>query len=242
MDRRSYRNKRAGSLNMTTTDVSKNWADAKMVMAQRKVVDEQLHAMYADQPPKHFRVFGVFLQCLHAFMDVPSCSLLDVGCASAYYCEIAEYYVPNWIRYSGFDYSPSMLALARKQYPDITTIHGDVYDLDILSHHYDIVLSGALLPHIREWKVIVEKLITVTGQFLILHRTWVFVDDTPTSGEVKPTYGGVPVWFGVINEQELLNCIAEFGLSLFMEVSGVEPARGGEYKVKSYVFQRGTNG
>lgn len=219
-------------------DLSDNWKRSEMALRQREIVDAQLAALREGRPPKHFRVFGEMLQRLQTLLDVPECSLLDAGCASAYYYDIIERYVPGWIRYTGCDYSSTMLELARAAHPDIAVSYGDICNLGFESNAYDIVLSGAVIMHIRNWEMALAELMRVTKRILILHRTWVYADETSTSMRREPSYDGIPVWFISINERDLIDRVRAGGLEPIIQTESGESSRGLSHVVKSYVFQR----
>lgn len=227
------------STNAPKIDVSQNYADPKIAAKQRGIVDRQLKEMRAGKPPAHFASYGKVLQYLRTLTDSPKFSLLDAGCGSAYYYEISEHYVPGWLYYTGLDYNPGMVALAKEHYPGITVRQADLRSMKLTKRSFDIVLSGAAIMHIQEWEKAVAELANAAKRFLILHRTWVHTDNTPTSGLLQNTYD-VTAWFGTINEQELISLVGTLGLNLIHHCESGEGQRGPNQYIKTYVFERPT--
>ena len=205
---------------------------------QRALVDKQLHAMLEGTAPPHFASLGELLQWLYDLLGDPSClTLLDAACASAYYSDIIQHYVGDWIEYYGIDFNPGMVAMAHGLYPGLPIVQGDVCDMDMFSDRaFDIVLSGATIMHIENWHAAVRELGRVANQWLILHRTWILLDvSAPTRVDKRDAYGHI-VPYITFNEPELLQLVQSCGL----EVQRVVPS--GETSSNrinaTYLFER----
>ena len=136
-------------------DLSVNYADQSIAAQQRELVDQQIAAMRAGNAPDHFKVVGKILSQLRDQTDLPSLSLLDAACGSAYYSEIAEFFVPRWVKYVGVDFNPSMLAMARHYYPALNLVRMDLRNLALQDVSSDFVMSGAAIVHINGYCFIV---------------------------------------------------------------------------------------
>lgn len=218
-------------------DLSQSWTEKDIAESQRKLVDKQLLALHAGNAPAHFAVLGEAMSWLKARSGLKTATLLDAGCASAYYYEIIQYYVPDWVEYTGLDYSSAMLDLAREKYPGITTIERDLRCTGLDDGSFDIVLSGAALMHIRDWREALIELARIAGVWLILHRTWVFTDETPTTMRVGDAYGH-PAWYIRFDEKELLELNEQAGFALVFERLSGEGGEGPGRSIKTYVFGR----
>jgi len=181
---------------------------------QRRLVDQQLAAMRAHDPPPHFDSLGKLLQRLQCHV-AGHASLLDAACASAYYFEVIQYYVGDWIQYHGIDFNPGMVAMTQARYPGLLIVQGNVCDMDMFNDRvFDIVLSGATIGHIEDWHSAVRELARVSRQWLILHRTWILPDvETPTRVEMRDAYGHL-VPYITFNERELMTLIRECGFEI----------------------------
>ena len=75
-------------------------------------------------------------------------SVLDVGCGNGRLVSG----LPNGVKYTGFDFSKTLLAEAKKQFPGQRFLYGDVLDKSIWEKlgTYDAVFCVAVLHHIPE--------------------------------------------------------------------------------------------
>lgn len=223
--------------NKDNKDLSQSWTEKDIAESQRELVDRQLAAMHAGNAPAHFVVLGEMMNWLQAHSGLETATLLDAGCASAYYHEIIQYYVPDWVEYTGLDYSLAMLDLAREKYPGIATIERDLQCTGLDDRSFDIVLSGAALMHIHDWRRALAELTRIADKWLILHRTWVYVDGTPTIIQVGDAYGH-PAWYIRFDEKELLELNKQAGFVPVLERLSREGGGGPNRLIKTYVFER----
>src|SRR5690606_6001917 len=96
-------------------------------------------------------------------------SILEVGCGSGYYSEVLRLLLPRPAAYVGLDYSPSMLARARRAYPDERFLRGDARALPLADGSFDVVLSGASLMHIVEYDRAIDESVRVARGWCIFH-------------------------------------------------------------------------
>lgn len=224
-------------------NLSQSYAAPDIALKQREGVDKQLLAMQNGTPAPHFAVVGEILTRLREQSGLQSVSLLDAGCSSAYYSEIIEYFVPNWARYIGVDYNTGMVKLAHRHYPNTPVFQADLQDLRQLfgDRFFDIVLTGATVGHIMDWKRVLEELTRVTKQWLILHRAWVYTDGRPTAKFIQDAYDhDVLYWY--FNEAELICNIESHGLELISSCNSGEGPRDSYWEVRTYLFERERSG
>lgn len=178
---------------------------------QRTIVMGELRDMRKGEPPVLFQVAGDALAEIAPTLPAPI-TLLDVGCGSAYYSEVTEYFTPNRYVYTGADYNPGMVALARKLYPSLTIHQADACCLKFGDRSFDVVFSGACIAHIPEWMVALSEIARVARFYLVLHRNPVWIDGTPTTFDFRGDYGA-GIWVHRFNEQELLgHVLGDFNL------------------------------
>jgi len=83
----------------------------------------------------------------------PQARVLDVGCGTgANLARLRRLGLP-FGHYTGVDFSPSMLALARKRFgdpPGVTFRQGDATALEDTGERYDVIVSTYLLDHLSE--------------------------------------------------------------------------------------------
>lgn len=202
--------------NKAIAQLSQAYADPAIAAKQRKLVDVQLAVMYAGEAPRHFSVLGELLQGLRERSDLEITTLLDAGCASAYYHEIIDYYVPSWVQYTGVDYNLGMIEMVHRLYPGLPIYKADLYDLSLFADRsYDIVMGCAALKQIQDWKPALGELARVTKRWLILHRESLYWESEPTSCEIVEAYDN-QVWSVRFNKDELFDILAGLGFAFLL--------------------------
>ncbi|MGQ7946032.1 class I SAM-dependent methyltransferase [Flavobacterium sp. WC2509] len=104
-------------------------------------------------------------------------TVLDIGCGAGNYTLKMLSKTPN-LNATLIDLSQNMLDKAHERVTEATTgkvetIQGDIRDIQLPQHHFDIILAGAVLHHLREdadWEFVFQKLfdsLTVGGCLLI---------------------------------------------------------------------------
>lgn len=104
-------------------------------------------------------------------------TILDLGCGAGNYTLKMISKIPN-LECTLIDLSQPMLNRALERVSEVTTgkveiIQGDIRDIELPKNHYDIILAGAVLHHLRsdsDWEIVFQKLydsLTLGGCFLI---------------------------------------------------------------------------
>ena len=171
---------------------------------------KQLDKMREGIPPPVLSAMGKAMQRLKATSGLEGASLLDAGCASAYYSEIIEYYVPGWISYVGIDRSPHMIEEAHKHYPEAEVYVGDMLNIDYPPQAFDIVLCAGTVNYIYLWKKALQELARVAKRYLLLHRMQLI--NEPTRMKRTEAYGH-PVVVVLFNEQEYNQALTAEGFT-----------------------------
>jgi len=174
---------------------------------QWEVVEPQLAALHRGDALPAWEAVGEALGWLY-FHKLAQMSLLDVGCSSAYFSEIIEYYVPGRVQYTGMDYSPYMVQEAAKHYPSVQVELGDILNIDYPPCAFDIVMTGATINHIHDWQRALKELAGIAKHYLLFHRL-PFVDSSPRL-EAAAEYGH-PVLAVFFNEAEFGAVLAGAG-------------------------------
>jgi SAM-dependent methyltransferase len=163
---------------------------------------------------------------------LPNPRVLEVGCGSGYYSEVLPLLLASPIRYVGLDYSVEMVRLARRTFPADHFIAGDARALPFKSGHFDVVLSGTSLMHIREYDRAIRESARVCGGWCVFHTVPV-IERRHTTFLEKRAYGE-SVLEVIFNRAELERLFAQHGLrvvateeSIAYDVSAVlhEPTR-----------------
>lgn len=218
-------------------DLSTSYADPAIAVKQRKLVDQQLQSMKNGNAPEHFEVVGRILSQLKDQTGLKLIDVLDAGCGSAYYYEIVNFFVPEWVRYVGVDFNRGMLDMAQKFYPTLPLAYMGLPNLAFRDGAFDLVMSGAVIVHIREWESAVRELARLTQRWLLLHRTLVYTDGSPTSVSIERHYDN-DVYRVRINEDELLTLMSSLEMNLAIKCDAGE----GKFPVgqenNTYLFDR----
>lgn len=162
-----------------------SWQDDALPKRQRELVDSQLQQYRSGT---RIDVFDIFVDCVRSLPDLaPGSSLLEVGCSSGFYSEVAEI-AGLQVGYSGCDYSDAFIRLAKKKYPAVAFKVEDATALTYPDCSFDVVVSGCCLLHIPEYVKGVEEAVRVARRYVIFHRTPV-VFGQPEQWYRKQAYG-----------------------------------------------------
>lgn len=218
-------------------DLAQSYADPTIATKQRQIVDEQLQAMRNGAAPEHFKVVGRILSQIKEEKSLVRIKVLDAGCGSAYYSEILNFFLPGVVEYVGVDFNPGMLDIAKQYYPALPLARMDLRNLALSNRSVDLVISGAAIVHIRQWKAAVRELANVAGRWLLLHRTLVYKGSTSTSVAIEYHYDK-DVYRVRINEGELLALMSNLEMSLVIKCgAGGGPFPAGQEN-NTYLFER----
>ena len=198
----------------TVIDPSNGYKTAIMAAQQRPLVQEQLKALHEGEPTEEFRIVGEALMWLQERSQLATISLLDAGCASAYYYEVIEAYVPHWAEYSGIDYNDEAISMARDLYPGLPLYRGDITDPGFTTGQFDAVLTSATINHIKDWRSALRELTGICRHWLILHR--LPVHDEETQVGMTEAYGE-KTWDIIFNGHELAFVLAERNFHMIWE-------------------------
>jgi SAM-dependent methyltransferase len=139
-------------------------------------------------------------------------SLLEVGCGSGYYSEIFPSLARTRIGYTGMDYSPAMIARARKRYPGTDFQVADATAMPFADKSFDIAFNGVSLMHIPDFETAIAESARVARRACIFHSVPVLARHG-TAYLRKYAYGS-PVVEIIFNRDALIACFAAAGLRL----------------------------
>jgi len=104
----------------------------------------------------------------------PQAMVLDVGCGTGANLARLRHLGLSFRHYTGVDFSPSMLALARKRFGDPTGVtfrRGDATALEDTGERYDVIVAKWLLDHLSEPAAFVngvQRFLEPDGHLLVL--------------------------------------------------------------------------
>jgi SAM-dependent methyltransferase len=219
-------------------DLSKNYMQPEIAAKQRELVDQQLRLMYQGEAPPHFLVLKeMFQEIVHSNREPQEpYSLLDAGCASGYYSEILRYLVATPFRYTGCDFNPAMLGMAQKKYPHSLLARMDLRKLAFKDQSFDIILSGAVIVHIKQWQDAVSEMARISKNWIILHRTLI---QEQKSTEIRAErHYDVEVYRVYLQEAELIDLLKSLNYEMVRKQHCDEGAMGPGVGNYTYLFRR----
>ncbi len=184
------------------------WLAARTVARQERAYQNLIAAMKHGKPRIDFTVAAETV----AATGIANPRLLEVGCGSGYYSEIFATLLPSGPRYTGIDYSETMIARARAHYPATAFEVADATKLPYADAAFDIVFNGVSLMHIIDYPAAIREAARVAARYCILHTVPVF-DDYRTTFLSKYAYGA-PVVEIIFGRQEVMSLCREAGLRL----------------------------
>lgn len=207
------------------------WEGAELALRQWGAAQEDLDAHRRGRTRDSWKVLGRIVAGLGAEDPLV---MLDVGCGLGAAAEILADVSGRTLDYWGMDSNTEAIYIARSEFPEQNFIQGDILTTggpDV----FDLAMSNGTLNHIHDWETALRNIAKLTRRWVILHRLWVYVDKTPTSGLIREAYNR-SVWHMRINEGEMTGLMAEEGFRLVENVSsdGKDAPEGG----RTYLYER----
>jgi spore maturation protein CgeB/SAM-dependent methyltransferase len=214
-----------------TRAMEEAWKDPGIPARQRALVQEELQAMYRGEVATPFQVLA---QVLRPVISSGS-SVLEIGCASGYYCEVLEHLLNRRLDYTGVDYSEAMISMAREYYPKARFYAADGACLFFADRSFHTVISSGVLLHVPNYREHIFESARLAERFIVASRTPV-CRQRPTQYLKKFAYGVETVEL-VFNEAELVRELALNGFKLAGGTEYHSDQASDSYQV-TYLFQR----
>ena len=208
------------------------WKDTQLPVRQRALVQQELAQMYLGKSIAPYRTLARAVDGLL----FPGQPLLEIGCASGYYYEVLEYLLRMSIDYTGVDFSPGMIEMAREYYPAAKFFVADGANLTLFTaEQFPVVISSCIILHCPNYIEHLAETARVCSGHVILHRTPVCRKE-PTQMFRKLAYG-VEVVELLFNEQALLGELLNLGLEV-LETIVVNEDPGADRFTITYVLRK----
>ena len=170
-------------------------------------------------PP--FRGFRYALDAVLADAPRPRpLRLLDVGCGVGHYSELVDRWYDGAVDYTGVDVSDEMVEVAASTWPGRRFERGDVLAGRLDDDGYDVLLAGALVDVLREWRPALDAVLGSAAPYVILHRQR--VSGRRTSVRRAPGYAGGTTYRTVLSEADLVAAFARHSRELVIRLP-IEP-------------------
>ncbi len=189
-------------------ELLRGFADPRAAERQHAAFAPLLRDLRAGWPRKDFATLGKAV----ALTGLTAPRIVEVGCGSAWNAEVLERLGGVPVRYVGVDYSPFMLALARREHPERPFLLADATRLPLRDGAADILLSGTVLMHLLHYRQAVREARRVARRWCIFHTVPVLAR-RPTTLLRKEAYG-CPTIEVIFHEGELVSLFEECGLRI----------------------------
>ena len=194
-------------------------------------VQKELEDYRLFKPNAPFDALGILFNRIPE-LNKAETRLLDVGASSGYYKEVLG--LLNFAcQYVAVDYSVYFQGFAQTTFPGIQFHLGSATELPFEDKSFDVILHGACIMHLQEYEKAIEEAARVAKEYVIFHRTPIFLDDTPTQVFVKTAYG-VPCVEFHFNEIDLLHLFSKYSLGI---VTSTDVFTTGHFAHRSYLLK-----
>jgi len=190
------------------TSSSGGWLAERTVERQERAYQGLIAAMKRGEPRLDFMVAASAVTA----SGLANPRLLEVGCGSGYYSEVFDNLLGGRLRYTGIDYSDTMIARARARYPSTAFDVADATRMPYPDAAFDIVFNGVSLMHIIDYASAISEAARIARHSCILHTVPVF-ENHQTIYLRKYAYGA-PVVEIIFGKQELMALCRRSGLQL----------------------------
>lgn len=205
------------------------WRGAELALRQWGAAKDDLDAYRRGRVGDSWKTLGRIVGAL----DAPDpLAMLDAGCGLGAASEILPDLTGRQIDYWGIDTNWDAIYIAQDEFPEAHFLPHDILTMTGTAV-FDLVLSNGTVNHIHDWKKALERMATLSARWVILHRLWVYVDDTPTSGLIREAYN-CSVWHMRLNEGEMTEAMQGFRLVENVSSDGQDAPEGG----RTYLFER----
>ena len=158
-------------------------------------------------------------------INLRDCTIIEIGCGSAYNKNLLLQ-LNKTINYLGLDSSLSALQYARKLDIDNHLIQGTSVSIPLKDNSVDLVLDGAALIHILDWRASVKDYARVSKKFIVLHS--ITLTNEKTTLFSKYAYGA-KVYEIAFNREELTRILLD------LNFKQINVAPGERYNLNPYL-------
>lgn len=189
------------------------WQDPELPKKQFQIVKKQLQEIASThQFPDHMQALVEQIK----LVTKPKDKVLEIGCSSGYNSEVLGLAKVD-IDYTGCDYSPAFIKLAKELYPQVPFAVCDATALPYQDNQFDLAISGCCILHILDYPKAIQETARVSKRYAIFSRTPV-IHLQPTTYTKKTGYG-IPMVEIIFNETELIRLFRQSGLHVIDSIT-----------------------
>lgn len=111
-----------------------------------------------------------FFACLSGILlenKVVPKRILEAGCGEGHIVNHMTELFRN-VSIKGFDVSPKVISIAKKNYPQINFSQGNIYQINESNGAFDLVIASEVLEHLENPKRAVEELLRISSKYLLI--------------------------------------------------------------------------
>jgi len=188
-----------------------SWKNKTVFEEQLELNLKELDARHG--PPSHWQALLDFLEIIQKLFisekksDIGS--LLDIGCGCGAVSKLIHAYYPE-IKYTGMDYAPEAIEIAKENWPFAEFIEKDYRDLTKKEvDKYDVIYACSLHNVLQNGDEAIDYLLSLKPKFLILGK--ILTTHTESYYETYKAYNLITTYKFFHNYQKLLNKMYSYG-------------------------------
>jgi ubiquinone/menaquinone biosynthesis C-methylase UbiE len=143
-------------------------------------------------------------------------NICEIGCGSAYNYNLIKIKLENF-NYSGLDSSHEALRKALTTQDSLNVVQGISSHIPLLDNSFDLVIDGATLIHVTDWKNSLSEYYRISKKYLMLHS--LTLTNSPTTIFTKYAYGSKLIELA-FNYEELQDELARVGFVIISKQPG----------------------
>jgi SAM-dependent methyltransferase len=180
-------------------DYTGSWQDDAVARQMSALTDQELQKAETVPP---FRAFvEVITALVEDFPLVDPASFLDFGCGVGHYSVLLDRYFPDRFVYTGCDYAPAMVNVARDRRLGKTFVVNDLFDNHLDLDAFDVISAGALVDVLSDYERALHLLLGAGAPYVVLHRQR--MTEGPSRVEEAPGYEGQTTYRSFLSRSDL---------------------------------------
>ena len=192
------------------------WTSSEVASRQHRAFRPLLQDLHNGCPRKDFLALAYAINAAKERNP----TIIELGCGSGWNYEVLCALYAEPFSYTGLDCSPAMIEIARNTYSDPKFMIGDATATDLPDRSCDILISGTVLMHLRNYEKAIAESKRLARRWCIFH-TVPILEHRKTTYLRKLAYGQETIEI-IFNKQELERLLNESGLKIVLELPSID--------------------